>query len=145
MTIGEIVLRKGGDLLTIPPSESLPSAARIMSEKRIGVVLVVGESGNFVGVLSERDVVKAVASQPRKVAKLKVDDLVTKNVTACSPHTPTEDALATMKKGQFRHMPVVNQGKLVGLVSIGDILQHMARESRLDRDALEVVLGENAF
>ena len=144
MTVGKILMKKGAAVVTTSPKALLSEAAKILTEKRIGLLVVVDSDGAIQGVVSERDVVRAVAEEPKRVAKKKVRELLTKKVVACRPNSAPQEILQTMTTQKFRHMPVVNQGKLLGVISISDVLKHLIDEAKLDRKSLEVLVGDGA-
>jgi len=144
MTIGKILMKKGAAVVTTSPKSLLSEAAKILVDKRIGLLVVIDNDGAIQGVVSERDIVRAVAQDAKRVAKKRVSDLLTNKVVACGPHTPAQDVLETMTTQKFRHVPVVNHGKLMGVVSISDVLKHLIDTAKLDRKSLEVLVSDGA-
>ena len=144
MTVGKILMKKGAAVVSTSPDTLVSEAAKILVDKRIGLLVVVDGSGAIQGVVSERDIVRAVAQDPKRIAKKKVGQLLTKKVVACGPNSSPHDILETMKTQKFRHMPVVNQGKLMGIISISDVLKHLIDEAKIDRKSLEVLVGDGA-
>ena len=144
MTVGKILMKKGAAVVSTSPDTLVSEAAKILVDKRIGLLVVVDGSGAIQGVVSERDVVRAVAEDPKRIVKKKVEQLLTKKVVACGPNSSAQDILETMKTQKFRHMPVVKQGKLMGVISIGDVLKHLIDEAKIDRKSLEVLVGDGA-
>ena len=106
---------------------SLRDAASILARRRIGILLVIGEDGGFRGLLSERDVVKAMAAKSDEAAKLPVGQVATHTVRACDTSRTLASVLQSMREGKFRHMPVVDGGKIRGVISITDILEYLTR------------------
>jgi CBS domain-containing protein len=123
-SVGEILEEKGGEVIAISSESSIPEAARMMSHKKIGLLIVLNEKNNFVGVLSERDIVRAVAIDPESVADMHVGRLITRNVIACDPQAMPEDLISVMNEKGFRHMPVVEDGSVKGVVSRTDLMRH---------------------
>ncbi|MBT5179471.1 MAG: CBS domain-containing protein, partial [Rhodospirillaceae bacterium] len=102
-------------------------AANLMATERVGIIIVVDDVGKFCGILSERDIVRAFGRFGAKAAQVTVGDIATRKVTACVTETPLARVQSLMKDGGFRHMPVVEDGRVKGIISIGDILGFLAR------------------
>ncbi|MBL6933092.1 MAG: CBS domain-containing protein [Rhodospirillales bacterium] len=135
MSIGEIIRTKGNEVLTSLPETSVVDIARMMTDRRVGLVVVVSQGGRILGVISERDIVRAVAINQDHIADLKVEDLYTRDVQTCLPTDDARDIMRVMHEGRFRHMPVVMHGNLKGLVSVGDILEYLKEQSELHSDS----------
>ncbi len=131
MSVGEIIRTKGNDVLTSLPETSVVDVARMMTDRRVGLVVVVSEGGRVLGVISERDIVRAVAINQDHIADLVVEDLYTSDVQTCLPSDDARETMRLMHDGRFRHMPVVEHGNLKGLVSLGDILEYLKEQSEL--------------
>lgn len=138
MTISTILGEKGREVFTIEPGASLAAAARLLSERRIGAVLILGADRRLVGVISERDIVQALAARGAAALDEPVSQTMTRRVETCNENETIGSIMERMTKGKFRHVPVVEQGRLVGMVSIGDVVKHrlqeMERESAAMRD-----------
>ena len=137
MTVRAILDLKGRDVVTIAPEKTLADAAALLSENRIGaLVVVVGERVS--GILSERDIVRAVARDGEVALANKVSDKMTGTVVTCGPQDTMAAVMNRMTAGRFRHLPVVDNGRLAGIVSIGDVvkfrLAEIERESSMLRD-----------
>lgn len=137
MEVDLIVRRKNRKVITVTPGTTVVDAARTLSENRIGLLMVVGESGKFVGVLSERDIVKAIAGGSDLIHGMTVDEIAVKKVVACRPQTTVVDVFRTMSTRGFRHMPVIHEGKVVGVISLTDVLLSMAQEPGAYERAME--------
>ncbi len=137
MEVDLIVRRKNRKVITVTPGTTVVDAARTLSENRIGLLMVVGESGKFVGVLSERDIVKAVAGGSDLIHGMTVDEIAIKKVVACRPQTTVVDVFRTMSTRGFRHMPVIHEGKVVGVISLTEVLLSMAQEPGAYERAME--------
>ena len=136
MNVEHILSEKGREVVTIAPQMPLREAARLLSEKRIGA-LVVSDPGNPVlGILSERDIVRAIAAG----GDAALDDAVSRHMTAkvvtCTCHSAINDLMETMTNGKFRHVPIIENGQLVGIVSIGDIVKFRVAEIESESQAL---------
>ena len=138
MTVNTILGEKGRDVVTIEPSASLADAAKLLAERRIGAVLILGADRRLVGIISERDIVQALAARGAEALDEQVSQTMTRRVETCNENETIGSIMERMTKGKFRHVPVVEQGRLVGIVSIGDVVKHrlqdMERESAAMRD-----------
>jgi CBS domain-containing protein len=138
MSIANILADKGHEVQTIQPHRTLAEAARIMAERRIGATVVTGADGSVLGILSERDIVRAISESGEAALKEPVSRRMTAKVVTCMPEMSIDSAMEIMTRGKFRHLPVVEQGRLTGIVSIGDIvkrhIEKMEAETRAMRD-----------
>ena len=141
MTVSAILAAKGGDVVTIEPTATLAAAALLLTEKRIGAIVIRGTGGRVAGILSERDIVRAIASRGRQALDEPLSQAMTRDVVTCAPADAIRSLMERMTIGKFRHLPVVDGGKLVGIVSIGDIVKRrvdeMERESEAMRDYIQ--------
>jgi CBS domain-containing protein len=133
MTISIILASKGREVVTIAPSASLASAVGLLVEKRIGAVLILGADRRVVGILSERDVVRALAERGAAALEEPVSQTMTRKVSTCNENESVFHIMKRMTEGRSRHVPVVDQGQLVGIVSIGDVVKH--RLHQMERDS----------
>lgn len=138
MTVSTILGEKGREVVTIEPGASLAEAAKLLAEKRIGAVLILGADRRLVGVISERDIVQALAARGAAALGEPVSQTMTRRVETCNENETIGSIMERMTRGKFRHVPVVEQGRLVGIISIGDVVKHrlqdMERESAAMRD-----------
>ena len=136
MTVATILAAKGHDVVTIEPSASLAAAARLLAEKRIGAVLILGADRRIVGILSERDIVRAIAERGADVLNEPVSVAMTRKVSTCNETELVSKIMERMSAGKFRHMPVVDQGQPVGMISIGDVVKHRLQAMEQDSVAM---------
>ena len=136
MLIRNILERKDGAALTVGPDDTAHDAARFLVEKRIGAAVVVGDGGGIIGIVSERDIVRAYAEHEGGLAE---QSLMTSPVVTCSPETTIADAAQLMEGHHIRHLPVVEGTRLIGVVSIRDIVAR--RLLTLETD-VEVLRGQ---
>ncbi len=138
MTVSIILAEKGRETITIEPSASLAEAVRVLAGKRIGAALILGADRRIAGIISERDIVRVLAERGASVLDEPVSQTMTRKVETCTEGETVSSIMERMTAGKFRHMPVVNQGQVVGIVSIGDIVRYrlhqMERESVAMRD-----------
>lgn len=132
MSISDVLHGKGHEIVTVRTGESVQSAVRKLNEHRIGAVLVEDQWMRNAGMFSERDLVRGVAEHGAAALNLPVERLMTARVVTCRPSDRVEDVLMAMTMGRMRHLPVEEGGRVIGIVSIGDLVKH-----RLDEKALE--------
>jgi len=136
MTVKAILLRKGRDVVTIAPTASLSEAAKLLGERRIGAVVVTGADHRVAGILSERDIVRALGLRGAAALDENVAAVMTRKVTTCNEADTVVAIMERMTTGKFRHVPVVEQGKLIGVISIGDVVKHRVEEIEGETNAL---------
>lgn len=128
--------RKGTDVITINATDTLATAVQILRDKRIGALVVVDEGGNLAGILSERDIVRKLADTPGQTLPQTVADNMTAKVVTCAPSDTLIIVLRRMSDGRFRHMPVLENGTLMGMITIGDVINYRLNE--LEHEALQL-------
>ena len=133
MNVKTILAAKGGNVVTIEPIADLAAAVKLLTERRIGSVVILGADNRIVGILSERDIVRALAEHGPTVLSEPVSQVMSRDVKTCSEDDTIGDLMGRMTTGKFRHMPVVEQGKLIGIVSIGDVVKNRVEE--IDHEA----------
>jgi CBS domain-containing protein len=140
MTVKAILGLKGDDVTTIEPTASLATAAKVLAERRIGALVVMDSADRIAGILSERDIVRALAEWGAAGLDERVDRAMTRSVVTCTEAMTVSEIMKRMTAGRFRHVPVVERGRLVGIVSIGDVVKYrlaaMQHESQSLRDYL---------
>jgi CBS domain-containing protein len=136
MTVSTVLAEKGRDIVTIEPGASLADAAKLLAERRIGAVLVLGADRRLVGVISERDIVWALAARGPNALDEPVSQSMTRKVETCNERETIGSIMERMTEGKFRHVPVVDQGRIVGIVSIGDVVKHRLREMERESAAM---------
>lgn len=122
-TVRSILDQKGSEVITILPTDTLAQAILKLTQHRIGAVLVLDAQGVIKGILSERDIIKHLAGRIELSTTVPASDVMTKGVTYVKPHQSLEECLQLMTTGRFRHLPVVDNDAVVGLVSIGDVVK----------------------
>ena len=136
MTVKAILSTKGGDIITIEPTADLAAATKLLAEKRIGALLVTGAQGRVVGILSERDIVRTLAARGAAALQLPLSEVMTRKVVTCTEAETVSVIMERMTAGKFRHIPVVEQDKLIGIISIGDVVKHRLQEMEQESSAL---------
>ncbi|MGB3148009.1 MAG: CBS domain-containing protein [Paracoccaceae bacterium] len=130
-------------VITVKPGSTVADAARLLSERRIGAVIVSADGKTPIGILSERDIVRDVGRRGGDCLNEKVEGLMTQNLVSCAPDDNTDDVLAKMTSGRFRHMPVVDGGGMVGIISIGDVVAARISELAMEKEALAGMIMGN--
>lgn len=125
--------KTSNEVATTVAEQTVADAAKLLHQRRIGALLVLDGTENIVGIISERDIVRGLALHGSKADALKVQDLMTSAVLVCSPEDPLEKLMGIMTNNRIRHLPVVDHGKLVGIITIGDVVK-----ARLDDAAMQV-------
>jgi CBS domain-containing protein len=135
MTVAAILSNKGRDVITVSPDLSIAEIVRILAERRIGAIVVTDGANHILGIVSERDVVRALA---RGAGALNgpVSSIMTAKVVTCTDRNTINEVMSRMTEGRFRHLPVVEDDQLAGIVSIGDVVK--ARIEQVEREADEM-------
>lgn len=143
MLVQQILKSKGDDgVVTVEPGTRVEDAARILAERRIGGLVVSSDGTTAEGILSERDIVRSLAVRGAKCLQETVDEMMTRNPVCCTRQDTSDAVLARMTDGRFRHMPVVEDGKMVGIVTIGDVVKARLQELSMEKTALEgMIMG----
>jgi CBS domain-containing protein len=136
MTVSIILASKGREVASIEPGVTMKSAVALLADKRIGAVVVLGADHRIVGILSERDIVRAIAELGAAALDEPVSRSMTRKVSTCTESETIASLMERMTEGKFRHLPVVDQGRLVGIVSIGDVVKHRLQEMERDSAAM---------
>lgn len=136
MNVKTILAAKGGDIVCIEPSADLAAAAKLLSAHRIGAVLIRGAGGRLSGILSERDIVRALSEHGAAALTLPVAQVMTRNVGTCTEDDTCASIMEQMTAGKFRHLPVVSKGELIGLISIGDVVKQRVEEIERESEAM---------
>lgn len=136
MTVETILAEKGRSVATIDPARTLGEAARELSSRRIGAVVIVDGDMTVLGILSERDIVRAVAKRGSAALDEPVREYMTGRVVTCKGQAGINDVMQLMTDGKFRHIPVVEDGRLAGIVSIGDVVKQRLAEIEAESQAL---------
>lgn len=132
-----IIGRKGADVATVSPTATLADAVALLAEHRIGALIVSRDGETIEGILSERDIVRQLAASGADTLPSSVEDVMTREVATCTWDTSTDELMVLMTEGRFRHVPVVEDGALVAIVSIGDVVKARMEELTLETDQLQ--------
>ena len=141
MTVKTILSTKGSEVITIAPNATLEEAIAVLNKHRIGAVVVLGAEQRVIGILSERDIVRALADRGAAAVKEPLAQTMTRVVVTCGEADTVSEIMERMTRGRFRHIPVVEQDRLIGIISIGDVVKQrlgeMERESEQLRDYIQ--------
>jgi CBS domain-containing protein len=136
MHVSQILKEKGRAVETIERNVSLLDVARRLSDKRIGAVVVVDEAKRIVGIISERDLIRVIGADGPEALNRSLADVMTTNVITCREQDTIDEIMALMTERRIRHLPVVEDGKLAGIVSIGDVVKYRVAEVELEAMAM---------
>ena len=137
MLVSHILNEKGREVLAIPMEATLFEAARVLTLNRIGALLVRDPKGALKGIISERDIVRAIAEEGASALALTVNERMTKDVATCEENDTIAEIMETMTRCRFRHMPVIEGGRVAGIVSIGDVVKIRIAETMREAQALK--------
>ncbi|MFT3671794.1 CBS domain-containing protein [Aestuariivirga sp.] len=136
MTVSHILQAKGRDVITAAPTAKVSDVARILSERRIGAVVITGAGGRIEGIVSERDVVRHIGKDGASALDLPVSAIMTRAVRTAREADTEAELMSLMTAHRIRHLPVTHEGKLSGMISIGDVVKH--RIEAIEREAEEM-------
>ena len=137
MLVSHILRQKGRDVVTVAPTSALAEVARTLAKRKIGAVIVLGSGGEVAGILSERDIVAALARDGASALTRAANTYMTHSVATCEETDTIEAIMEIMTEGRFRHVPVLEQGRLCGIISIGDVVKTRIEESEREASALK--------
>ena len=136
MTVKSILSVKGVNVITIEPHATLESALAVLAKHGIGAIVVLGPERRVIGILSERDIVRALAARGAAAFAESVAGVMTRKVSTCTEADTVSAIMEQMTTGKFRHVPVVEQDRLIGIVSIGDVVKYRLHEMESESEAL---------
>ncbi len=137
ITVRDVLAHKGTDVVTVSPDSTVFEALEVMSAKNIGAVLIVGAKGEVAGILSERDYARKVILLGKSSRDTRVSEIMSKQVVFIAPQNTVEEAMAVMTEKRCRHLPVIENGTLGGIISIGDVVQAIIRNKDFEISQLE--------
>jgi CBS domain-containing protein len=136
MTVANILNGKGHNVIAAKPDDDVASIVKTLADKRIGAVIVTKPDGSVAGIVSERDVIRALAKQGDKALHAKASEIMTSKVHTCAPDDSEGELMAMMTVNRIRHLPVMDKNKLAGMISIGDVVKY--RMEAIEREAEEM-------
>ncbi|PWE56479.1 inosine-5-monophosphate dehydrogenase [Metarhizobium album] len=141
VSVKTILEEKGRDVVTLAPSATLAEAAGTLNEKRIGAVVIVGMEGRIAGIFTERDLVHAIARSGASALEQPVSSVMTSNVHRCHESTMIGELMEVMTARRFRHVPVETDGKLAGIISIGDVVKSRIRQVEQEAEEIKAYIA----
>ncbi len=141
MTVQTLLALKGVTVHKIEPTASIACAAKILSDHDIGALMVTDVEGAIVGIISERDIMRVLSARGRAALDTLVAEVMTRRVMTCSRHDRVDDIMQRMTEGKLRHLPVVEDERIIGIVSIRDVVKRQLEEMEQDLDALREYAG----
>ncbi|MFN7011077.1 MAG: CBS domain-containing protein [Allorhizobium sp.] len=140
-SVRSILESKGRDVVTISPNVTLAEAARTLDEHKIGAVVVVGMESRIVGIFTERDLVRSIGSGGAAALDQPVSAMMTANVYRCNESTTVNELMEVMSSRRFRHVPVEDNGRLCGIISIGDVVKSRIREVETEAEQIKAYIA----
>jgi CBS domain-containing protein len=141
MNVATILKQKGRSVATVAPTASVQEVAKRLAQRRIGALVVVGSRGQIEGIVSERDIIRALSDTGAGCLVRPVAETMTRQVVTCQETDTLDEMMAMMTQGRFRHVPVVTDGDLVGIISIGDVVKHHVAEIEMEATAMRAYIG----
>lgn len=140
MFVSDILTQKGGLVFTVTIATTVAQIAQQLATRRIGSVLVMADTHEVAGIVSERDLVRVLAQDGAAALELEARQVMTRDVVSCHPDDSIDHVMEVMTSGRFRHLPVVDRGELLGLISIGDVVKARLEEARHESEALRAYI-----
>ncbi|MFC4856637.1 CBS domain-containing protein [Actinophytocola glycyrrhizae] len=142
MRVADVLRSKGSEVATVPPRLSVSGLLEDLARHNIGAMVVADETGNVIGIVSERDVVRGLHERGADLLTAPVEEIMTTRVVTCGPNEGVDSLAAVMTARRIRHMPVIDDGRLVGIVSIGDVVKSRIQQLESDREQLESYIAQ---
>lgn len=137
MDVASVLRKKGSSVVTIEPRRTVSEALSMLDQHNLGALVVSDDQSTVAGIVSERDIVRQLARRGTRSLYEPISSIATSSVQTCAPEDSIDEIMATMTAGRFRHIPVVIDGRLAGLISIGDVVKHRVAELELANSQLE--------
>ena len=141
MTVAAILKHKGSEVISILPETSVAALVRLLAERRIGAVPVLDAMGQLLGIISERDVVSSLAAQGAAVLELPASAFMTRAPRTGTPATTVQQAMEIMTNGRFRHLPIMQENRLIGMISIGDVVKARISQQTQEVESLKAYVA----
>lgn len=143
MLVTQILKSKGTDgVVSVKPGTRISQAAEVLSQRRIGTVIISEDGKQVAGILSERDIVREIGKRGAACLSDLVENMMTSEIKVCLLNYDADSVLKTMTEGRFRHMPVVEKGEMVGLITLGDVVKAQLSQLAMEKEALEgMIMG----
>ena len=134
--VSSVLKHKGHDVVTVAPQQTVTSVVKVLAQNRIGAVPVINEEGQLIGIISERDIIRGMSEHADAVLTLPAEQLMTRDVKTCSSEDQLVDLMEVMTLQRVRHLPVIENGALHGIVSIGDVVKQRLEEVQSEAEEL---------
>ncbi len=144
MHIGHILNLKGWHVITLAPGSTISDAAALLAKENIGIALIVDDDTAILGVISERDIVRGVTQHGAGILDMAVEELMSSEIITCAPETSVRDVLQLMASNEIRHIPIVTDDKIVGVVSMRDVVDTRLGELETENESLRQLLSDAA-
>jgi CBS domain-containing protein len=144
MLIAQILAGKGRDVVSTRPDATVAEVASLLKARRIGAVVVTNAEGGLCGIISERDLARGLADHGADLLQMRVGELMTTAVTTCAPDDGIDKLMQKMTEGRFRHLPVIEDGRMIGIISIGDVVKHRLQELEAETNLLHDYIAGGA-
>lgn len=141
LNIGQILKTKARGVSTAHPDDTIEEIALRLAQRKIGAIVIVGDAGKVAGIISERDLIRLIAEHGAAALTMTARDGMTREVVCCSRTSTLDEIMEAMTNGRFRHLPVIEDGTLVGIISIGDVVKHHTAEVELEVTAMKGYLA----
>lgn len=141
MAVAHILRQKGSTVYSVTPGDSVQTIVDVLAKQRIGAVLVMDRDGHLAGIVSERDVVRAMAGDAAAVAGKSATDIMTARVRTCSPSDTEAELMTLMTEHRVRHLPVLSNGKIAGMISIGDVVKFRMESMELEAEQMKTYIA----
>lgn len=138
--VSDVLKKKGDRVVTVSPQQSVASLVDVLTKNRVGAVPVVSQDGRLVGIVSERDIIRGISEHAEGLLTLSAEQLMTRDVKTCSPDDRLVDLMQVMTVQRFRHLPVVQNDALCGIVSIGDVVKQRLEEIQFEVESLQTYI-----
>ena len=142
MRVADLLRSKGSQVATVPPRVSVTGLLEDLARHNVGAMVVADETGDVIGIVSERDVVRRLHERGAELLAVPVEEIMTTQVVTCTPNDGVDSLAAIMTERRIRHMPVIDDGRLVGIVSIGDVVKSRIQQLESDREQLESYIAQ---
>lgn len=144
MTVAAMLRHKGNEVASVRPTDKVVDVTELLSRRRIGAVVVLDAAEQLLGIVSERDIVHAIAANGARALEMTAGQLMTRALRTVSPETTVLEAMSLMTEGRFRHLPVLRHGEMVGIVSIGDVVKARMLQQDHEVDSLRAYVAGSA-
>jgi CBS domain-containing protein len=139
--IGQILKSKGRSVMTARQDDTIHEIASRLSHRKIGAIVIINGAEQVEGIVSERDIIRLIAEHGGKALSMPASSAMTRNVVSCTSNATIEEIMDIMTNGRFRHLPVIEDGKIAGIISIGDVVKHHTAEVQLEVTAMRGYLA----